>query len=111
MLDGSRNAERDIELWRDSLARAAYLAFHGQPAVVANRSRGRNLGVDRLRQFLGERNVLLRLDAPADRHDPLRLAEIDRLLCLPEWRLRLLPNRRRIDLNLNLRDRSGSALL
>src|SRR5262245_12712265 len=38
VLDGAADAKRQIKLRSDSLARAADLALHGEPAFVANRA-------------------------------------------------------------------------
>src|SRR5687768_10985376 len=37
MLDRTGNAERHVQLWRNSLPGAAHLTLHRQPAAVANR--------------------------------------------------------------------------
>ena len=73
VLDGAGDAERDVELRRDRLARAADLALHRQPAGVADRPRRGELGAERLGELLRDRHVFLSLDAAADRDDALGL--------------------------------------
>ena len=97
VLNRAGDPERDVQLRRDGLARAANLALHRQPAVVADRPRRRKLGAKGLRQLFGNRQVLLRLDPAPDGDDPLGLRQIDGLLRFLKRRLRLLSNRRRID--------------
>ena len=55
VLNRARDAERDVQLRRHRLARAADLALHRQPAVVADRPRRRELGAERLGELLGDR--------------------------------------------------------
>ena len=69
MLDGSGDADGEIELGRDGLAGAADLALHGKPAVVADGARGGEFGAERLGELLDERDVLLLADAAADGDD------------------------------------------
>src|SRR3954468_21816255 len=90
MLDRAGDAERDVELGRHGLPRAADLAIHRQPAGVADRTRGRDLGAHRLRELLRELQVLLPLDAAPNRDDAFGLREIDRLLRFLERRFGLL---------------------
>src|SRR3954467_7080076 len=90
MLDRAGDAEREIELGRHGLPRAADLAIHRQPAGVADRTRGRDLGAHRLRELLRELQVLLTLDAAPNRGDAFGLREIDRLLRFFERRFGLL---------------------
>ena len=59
MLNRARDAERDVQLRRHRLTRAANLALHRQPAVVADRPRRRELGAKRLGELLGDGQVLL----------------------------------------------------
>src|SRR5579862_316109 len=40
MLNGAADSQREVELGRDGLAGAADLALHGEPAFVADRTRG-----------------------------------------------------------------------
>ena len=99
VLNGARDAERDIQLGRDGLARAANLALHRQPAVVADRPRRGELGAKRLGELLGDRDVLLRLDAAAHRDDALGLRQIDGLLGFLERRFGLLAQLRLVDVH------------
>ena len=57
---------------------------------------------------LGQRDVLLALDAAADRDDPLRLRQVDRLPRLLERRFGLLSNARPIDVGLDDAHRRGT---
>src|SRR5262245_36552811 len=90
VLNRAGDTERDVELGRHGLARAADLPLHRQPARIADRTRRGQLGAERLGQLLRHRQVLLPLDAAADRDNPLGLREIDRLLRFLKRRLRLL---------------------
>src|SRR5258706_2745232 len=99
MLNGAGDAEREVQLPRDRLARAADLTLHRQPAGVADRTRRRDLGAERLGQLPGDVDVRLLLDAAAHRDDALGLRQIDRLLRLLKRRLPLLANRRRVHLH------------
>ena len=90
VLDGAGDAEREIELRRDRLSRAADLPIHRQPARIADRTRRRDLGAERLGQLLRERDVLFALDAAADGDDALGLREVDGLLRFLERRFGLL---------------------
>src|SRR5215217_5041449 len=109
MLNRTGNAERDIELWRNGLPRAADLTRHRQPAVVADRPRRRQFGAHRLGEPFGNRQVLLTLDAAANRDDPFGLAEVDRQLRLLKRSLRLVANLHVIDLYVHLRHRCRTA--
>ncbi len=73
MLDRARDAESDVQLGRHRLAGASNLAFHRQPAVVADRPRRCELGAKRPGEVLRQRKVVLALDAAADRDDALGL--------------------------------------
>src|SRR5262245_43716391 len=77
VLNRSGNAEGNIELWRNGLPRAPNLAIHRQPAGIADRTRGGNLGTHRLRELLDELQMFLALDATAHGNDSLGLREID----------------------------------
>ena len=99
MLNRAGDAERKVQLRRDGLPGAAHLAFHRQPPGVADGARRRDFGAQRLGQLLRDRDVRLLLDAASDRHDALGLRQIHGLLRLLERRLRLLADRRRINLH------------
>ena len=75
-----------------------------QPASQIGPRRG-ELGVQRIGKLLRERDVLLLLDAAADRHDALGLRQIDRLLRLLKRRLRLLADRRGVERHLECANR------
>src|SRR6266568_4381998 len=51
VLNGAGDAERDIQLRRDRLPRAADLPLHGQPSGVADRPRRRELGAECRREL------------------------------------------------------------
>src|SRR6266403_5803818 len=38
VLNRAADAQREIKFWRDGLAGAAYLAFHGEPAFITTRA-------------------------------------------------------------------------
>ena len=97
VLDGAGDADRDVQLRRDGLAGAADLALHGQPPRIADGTRRRELRAERRRELLRRARSLLALDPAADRHDALRLRQVDRSLRLLKRRVRLLPDRGRID--------------
>src|SRR6476646_10596955 len=97
MLDGAGDAEREIELRGDGLAAAADLALHRQPAGVADGTRGGEFRMQRLGELLRDGDLVLLLDAAADRDDALGLGEIDRLARFLKRRLGLLADRRRVD--------------
>ena len=103
VLDRAGDAEREVQLRRDRLAGAADLPLHRQPAGVADRARRRELGAERLGELLRDGDVLLLLDAAADRDDALGLRQIDRLLRFLERRFRLLTDRRRVDVDARAR--------
>src|SRR3954447_12621037 len=109
MLDRARDAKRDVELWRNRLSRAANLPIHGQPPRVADRAGGGELGAHRLRELLRDLDMLLPLDAAADRNNALGLREIDRLFRFLERRFRLLANLRRVDRHGRAADRRRRA--
>src|SRR5258708_18174906 len=84
VLDGSTDAEGEIEFWRDGLARAANLAVHGKPALVADGARGGDFAADGLSRLLGKRDILGSFDAASDGHNDGRLREVHGLLGLAE---------------------------
>src|SRR5581483_4455423 len=108
MLDRATDAESQVELRRNRLARRPDLAVHRQPAGVADRPRGRDLSAQGFRKLLGQLNVLLLLDAAADRHDDLRLRKIHRLLGFLEGRLRTRTDGAVRDLQVDCLDRRSS---
>jgi hypothetical protein len=67
----------EVHFGRYCLAGAADLAFHGKPASIADGTRCREFGAERLGQLFDDRNVVLFLDAAAA---TLRLASQGRLL-------------------------------
>src|SRR3954471_16930069 len=73
MLNGAGDAKRDVQLRRDGLARAADLPIHRQPAGITDRTRGGNLGAERLGKVLGNLEMFLPLDASTDGNDTFRL--------------------------------------
>ena len=60
VLDGSGDADGEVELGRDGLAGAADLALHGQPAVIADGARGGQLRAECGGQILHEGHVVQR---------------------------------------------------
>src|SRR5262249_31547812 len=84
VLNRARDADCDVELRRYGLAGASNLSVHRKPRVVADRTRGGDVGFERRRELLDDGDVLLALDAAPDRYDDLRLSEIDRLFGLAE---------------------------
>ncbi len=92
VLNGAADAEREIKLGRDRLARRADLAVHGEPAGVADGARGRQFAAERLGELLGHLDVFLLFDAAADGDDDFGLREIDGLLGFLEDFLRLVAN-------------------
>src|SRR5262245_12829784 len=97
MLDRARDAERNVQLRSDRLARAADLAFHRQPPVVADRTGRGDLGAHGAGQLLHQGEMVLRPDAPSYSNSPFGLTEIPRLFGFLERRLRLLPDRGFVD--------------
>src|SRR5262245_18419133 len=77
MLDRAADAEREIQFRRNGLAGTANLALHGEPAFVANRTRGRELRAHGPGQCFGLSYVFRDLDAAADGNDERRLGEVD----------------------------------
>src|SRR5262249_8991977 len=77
VLDGAGNAEGEIEFRRDGLAGAAYLALHGEPSLVADRTGCRDFRAEGFGDGFGLRDVFRRLDATTDGHDERSLGEID----------------------------------
>src|SRR6185503_19867439 len=77
VLERAGDAQRDVELGRHGLPGAADLPVHRQPAGVADRARGGQLGPHRLRELLRQLQVFLPLDAAADRDDALGLRQVD----------------------------------
>ena len=105
------NAEREVQLRRDRLPGAAHLAFHGEPPRVANGARSGELGAKRRGQLLRHGQMLLPFDAAADGDDSLGLRQVDRLLRLLERRLRLLADRRGVNLHVERPIAAGDAPL
>src|SRR5438034_490702 len=66
MLNGAADTKREVELGRDGLPRAANLALHGEPAFVADGTRGSDFRAERFRQRFRLRNIFGSLDAAAD---------------------------------------------
>ena len=89
--------EGQVQLRRHGLPGAADLPLERQPAGVADRPRGRDLGAERLGELLGERELLLLLDPAADGHDALGLGQVHRLLRLAERRFGLLSDGRGVE--------------
>src|SRR6266540_4295454 len=84
VLDGAADAQRKIEVRIHGLAARSDLPLHGQPARVADGTRGRQLSAHRLGQRLCDRDVLLLFDAPPDRDDDSSLRQVHRLPRLAE---------------------------
>ena len=84
VLDGAADAESEIELGRDSLAGAADLAIHGEPAFVADGARGAQFAAHGVREFFGQRNIFGSFDAAADTDEDGALREVDGLLGFAE---------------------------
>ena len=105
MLDRAGDAERDIELRRNGLPRAAHLPLHRQPSGVADRPRRGNFGAQRRGKLLSDPEIRLVLDAAADRDDPFGLRQIHGLLRLLKRRFRFFSNRGRVDGHVDRADR------
>ena len=73
VLDRTRDAESDVNLRSDRLARRAYLAVDRQPVGVADRPRGRKIGSQSIRKLLCKSDILLRFDAASDGDDDLAI--------------------------------------
>src|SRR5258707_2890741 len=80
MLDGAADADSQVKFGRNRLAGAADLAVHGQPAGIAYGTRRGNLSAQRVRERLGQLDVLLFFDAAAHGDNNLGLGKIDGLL-------------------------------
>jgi hypothetical protein len=65
VLDGSADADGEVDFGRDGLAGAADLALHGQPAVVADGAGGGQFRAEGGGQLLDDREVGFFLDAAA----------------------------------------------
>src|SRR6266852_7071233 len=59
VLDGAADSQSQVKFGGDGLAGAADLAIHGQPAGVADRTRGGQLSAERIGELFGEIDVLL----------------------------------------------------
>src|SRR5947207_12914040 len=57
MLNRAADAQRQIQLWRNRLSRAADLPLHGETALIANRPRRVNLASPGLHQYLRHTNI------------------------------------------------------
>jgi len=90
----SGNADRDVDLRRNRLARAADLTIHRQPAGVADGPGSGKLGAESLGQRFDDRDVFLLLDPAADGDDDVGGGQIDGACCFPERGLGHLPRRR-----------------
>src|SRR5262249_51753370 len=109
MLNGARDTQREIQLWRYGLARAAYLPLHWQPPRIADRTRRCQFRAEGIRQSLRKWNVRLLLNAAPHGHDSLGLREVDGLPRLLERRFRFLSNGSRLNGNGQRPNRSRSA--
>src|SRR5947209_7740081 len=69
VLDRAADAERDVELRRDDLARLADLRAVRVPAGVDDGARRADGAAERLGELLGEREVLRRTEAASTRDD------------------------------------------
>ena len=108
VLDRAGDADRDVELGRDDLARAADLILVRQPARVDDRARRAHLRAERLDERLQHRlEVLGLLQAPAAGDDDLGLGQVvtagGRHADLDELRARVAADA------VELRDRAGVA--
>ena len=72
VLDGAGDADGDVDLGRDGLAGTADLPLHGEPAVVADGTGGRQFRAEGFGEFLDDRDVVLLLDAAAHGDDDAR---------------------------------------
>ena len=82
VLNRAADAEREIKLGRDRLARGADLTVHGEPAGIADGTRGGEFAAECVGELLSHFDVFLFFDAATDRHDDFGLREIDGLLWL-----------------------------
>src|SRR5205823_10678672 len=75
--NGTANAEREIKFWRDGLARTADLAFHREPAFIADGARGGDFRPKCFRERFRLRNVFPSFDAAANGDNKRCLREVD----------------------------------
>src|SRR5580698_10006215 len=92
VLNRAADAEREIELGGNRLARRTDLAVHREPAGVADRARSSEIAAEGLRELLGQFDVFLLLDAATYGDNDFSLREIDGLLGFFKYFLRLVAN-------------------
>src|SRR5258708_14986998 len=88
VLNRAADAEREIQLGCNRLAGGTDLAVHGMPAIVADGTRGGEIGAECVGQLLGDFDVFLFFDAAAYGHDHFGLGEVDGLLGFFKYFLR-----------------------
>src|SRR5262245_12292162 len=76
VLNGAGDADRDVELWRDGLARLADLELVGVPPGVGRRPGRADGGAERVGQVLNDLEVLRTADAAATGDDDGGLGEL-----------------------------------
>src|SRR5271165_2910733 len=111
VLNRATDSEGQIQLRGNRLTGRSYLTIHGQPSRIANGPRCRNLPAQRSSELLRQLDVLLFLNAPANRNDDLRLRQIDGLLGFLERCFGLVANDTVCDGHVNRLDRGRGAAL
>src|SRR5882724_12957387 len=69
VLNGATDAESEIKFWRNGLAGAADLAFHGEPAFIANGAGRGDLAAESFGESFSLGNIFGGFDAAANGHD------------------------------------------
>ena len=108
MLNGSADAEREIQFGCNRLTGRSNLAVHGQPARIADGTRGRNLATESFGELLGNFDILLLFYAATDSDDNFGLGKINCLLCFFENLVRFVADDVFWDLHINRLDGSGT---
>src|SRR5205807_7184504 len=89
------------------LTRAADLAIHRQPTLIADGARGRQFSAHQLREFRRQRDIFRRFDPAPYSNQNRCLRQVNRLFCFPEKLKRSSANLLLLQINLDRRDRSG----
>src|SRR5258708_17389110 len=108
VLNRAADAEREIQLGCNRLAGGTDLAVHGKPAIVADRTRGGEIGAECVGQLLGDFDVFLFFDAAAYGHDHFGLGEVDGLLGFFKYFLRLVSHHAVGDIDFYRFNRGGT---
>src|SRR6266478_2112783 len=99
VLDCPADAQRQVQLRRHGLSRAADLPLHRQPTLIADRARRGDFCAQRLGQRFRVRNIFRRFDPAANRHNQRRLCQIHRGLRFLEQIERLGADLLRLQIN------------